>query len=108
FSVLLSITADAASVIETPRRAQRRTGSGLAGLNVLCIDNDRRILDAMRQLLENWGCGVETAGGSYDLDHLQPDHNPPDLVLADYHLDGEDGLDLIVALRARWQRNVPA
>jgi CheY-like chemotaxis protein len=33
----------------------------------------------------------------------------PDLVLADLHLDeGPDGLEVIDALRQRWQRPVPA
>jgi CheY-like chemotaxis protein len=33
----------------------------------------------------------------------------PDLVLADLHLDeGPDGLEVIEALRRRWQRGVPA
>jgi signal transduction histidine kinase len=108
FSVLLPLTSDESPAAETPRRAVRRTGTGLAGINVLCIDNDKRILDAMRQLLEGWGCVVETASGSEDLAQLRSQQEPPDMVLADYHLDGENGLDLIASCRARWRRSVPA
>jgi CheY-like chemotaxis protein len=32
----------------------------------------------------------------------------PDIILADYHLDGETGLDLIRKLRARFGEAVPA
>ncbi|TGR60026.1 ATP-binding protein, partial [Mesorhizobium sp. M2D.F.Ca.ET.223.01.1.1] len=47
FSVLLPIAAVAAPPRETGR-APARSASTLAGLNVLCIDNDARILDGMR------------------------------------------------------------
>ncbi len=107
FSVLLPIAGEApASAPE--QRAPSRIGAGLAGLNVLCIDNDARILDAMRQLLQGWGCVVETISGSGELSRLGPDHDPPDIVLADYHLDGENGLDLIASLRGRWRPGLPA
>jgi CheY-like chemotaxis protein len=62
----------------------------------------------MRLLLGGWGCRVETAAGSGDLFRHDADQAPPDLILADYHLDGETGLDLIVALRRRWGAAVPA
>ncbi|RWI14978.1 MAG: response regulator, partial [Mesorhizobium sp.] len=74
-------------------------------LNVLCIDNDARILDGMRLLLEGWGCSVETASGSQDLMH--PGAARPDVVLADYHLDGGTGLDAIARLRAAYGQDLP-
>ena len=36
--------------------------SSLAGLTICAIDNEPRILDGMRILLEGWGCTVVTAG----------------------------------------------
>jgi CheY-like chemotaxis protein len=64
---------------------------GLSGIRVLCIDNDPRILDGMRQLLEGWGCVVETIPASAEIDV----NNRPNIVLADYHLDRETGLEAI-------------
>jgi CheY-like chemotaxis protein len=99
FSVILPVAAVQAprpDAKDTPARAS----SSLAGLNVLCIDNDARILDGMRLLLEGWGCSVETASGSQDL--MRPGAAPPDIVLADYHLDGGTGLEAIAALRAAY------
>lgn len=101
FSVLLPTTqAEAPASLLTPKRP--RLTSGLTGLHVLCIDNDPRILDGMRALLEGWGCVVSVAASAVDAGPTMPD-----IILADYHLDGETGLDTINALRSRWG-DVPA
>ncbi|TPI49107.1 response regulator [Mesorhizobium sp. B2-9-1] len=104
FSVILPVAAVAAPPREAGK-APARSASTLAGLNVLCIDNDARILDGMRLLLEGWGCRVETASGSGDL--LKPGAPKPDLVLADYHLDGGTGLDAVATLRAAYGQDLP-
>ena len=74
---------------------------GLAdGLHVLCIDNDAAILDGMATLLGQWGVGVDLAGGIDDA-VAAASRRRPDLVLADYHLDGsENGLDALARVRA--------
>ena len=41
-----------------------RPGIALDGLAVFCIDNDPRIVDGMRLLLERWGCRVWTFPGA--------------------------------------------
>ncbi|MBN9064988.1 MAG: response regulator, partial [Rhizobiales bacterium] len=64
------------------------------------------IVEGMRLLLEGWGCAVRTASGSNVLD--EPFSTEPDVILADYHLDGEDGLELIARLRSRHGRDIPA
>jgi signal transduction histidine kinase len=106
FSVILPVTHEApqAAIVEsTP-------GSGpvcaLSGLSVLCIDNDPRIVEGMRLLLEGWGCAVRTASGSTVLD--EQSSAEPDVILADYHLDGENGLELIARLRSRYGQDMPA
>ncbi|TIW44699.1 MAG: response regulator, partial [Mesorhizobium sp.] len=106
FSVILPVAA-----AQEPRRvvtakAPVRTAASLAGLRVLCIDNDARILDGMRLLLEGWGCSVDTFAGTGDLEGSVT--HRPDIVLADYHLDGETGLDAIVKLRAIHGQDMPA
>ena len=77
----------------------------LTGLSVFAIDNDARILDGMRLLLEGWGCHVTTFSGSAG---LLRESQAPDLVLVDYHLDGETGLDVVRRLRARHGDALPA
>ncbi len=61
----------------------------------------------MRQLLEGWGCKVSTFSGSKALASRGPGQ-APDIILADYHLDGETGLDLIRSLRMRYGGSTPA
>jgi Na+/proline symporter/signal transduction histidine kinase len=102
FSVILPISAEPITVLETKLRLPAQTSLG--GLRVLCIDNDPRILESMRLLLEGWGCRVETVHGSGELASV----TQPDLILADYHLDGERGLDLIRKLRTLWGERTAA
>ena len=71
----------------------------LAGLRVLCLDNDREILDGMEALLTRWGVDVrvaETVAAALDAARQER----PDVLVADYHLHDElDGLGALVALR---------
>lgn len=82
---------------------------GLAGLSILCVDNEPNILDGMKTLLGGWGCEVITARDcNMAHDMLRARAGPPDALLADYHLDTGNGLDLIVQLRWKFGRHLPA
>lgn len=76
---------------------------------VLCIDNEHSILEGMTHLLDGWSCTVVTATDTAAaLAVLDEAGRAPDLLVADYHLDGSDtGLKSIAAVRARWG-DVPA
>jgi len=79
----------------------------LIGLRVLCIDNDREILDGMSALLGRWGVVAMTAATVDDALALLAAQ--PDVALVDYHLhDRLDGLGVIDALRAQSGRILPA
>ncbi|MES0216279.1 hybrid sensor histidine kinase/response regulator [Mesorhizobium sp. C280B] len=106
FSVLLPVVAVQAPRREAEAKPPARAAASLAGLHVLCIDNDARILDGMRLLLEGWGCSVDTLSGAEDFD--RSGMHRPDLVLADYHLDNRTGLELIAQLRAIHGEDLPA
>lgn len=80
----------------------------LNNLSVLCIDNDQSILAGMRSLLEQWGCRVTTAADLGQALSGWSEPEAPDLVLADFHLDNETGLDVLEALRYHWQKPIPA
>ncbi len=77
---------------------------------VLCLDNEAQVREAMAALLGGWGCNVATAASQDEaLDAVARAGRLPDLLLADLHLDeGADGLDVVVALRQAWGRNVQA
>jgi len=85
-----------------PTRADDR----LHGLKVLALDNEPRVLEGMRILLQKWGCEVTTASGMAAA--LAGLGAIPDVVIADYHLDDETGLVAITALRERLGFMVPA
>ncbi len=72
----------------------------LNGLRVIAIDNEPRVLDSMRTLLGKWGCRVATAHGLADArEALARLDGAPDAIIADFHLDDEDGLAVVAALR---------
>ena len=80
----------------------------LANVPVLCIDNEEAIRAGMRSLLEQWGCRVETAANLRQcLGHWR-DPQPPAIILADYHLDKETGVDVLEALSVHWQTELKA
>jgi signal transduction histidine kinase/CheY-like chemotaxis protein len=87
----------------------REPASNLSGLRILCVDNERAILDAMEGLLGGWGCDVRSARSLKDIDKDRLLVGwLPDLVLMDYHLDQTSGLDAIEWLRHNVGGHLPA
>ncbi len=108
FSVILPV-ATAGSTGQEARPGQGlRSAAALDGLNVACIDNDQRILEGMRLLLEGWGCNVATYSGLRAIEIGGLVEAAPDVILADYHLDSDTGLDAIARLRALHGQEIPA
>jgi CheY-like chemotaxis protein len=98
----------------TPTRTSRRDAPDvdrqqLAGIGVLCIDNDLTILDGMETLLAGWGCRVATAT---DLESaikaISEGGTAPDALLVDFHLDEGNGIAAVDALRLRLRADLPA
>jgi CheY-like chemotaxis protein len=79
-------------------------------LRVLVIEDDDFSLEAMRELLESWGCivwGASTVAQARVL--VQKDIHSVDVIVSDYRLGhGDDGISAIASLRALCQRNIPA
>ena len=88
----------------------RKAATGqLAGTVVLCIDNDRTILDGMQTLLGGWGCRVLKAADLAEaLAAIGSSGLEPDGLLVDYHLDGGNGLGAITELRRRYGHDLAA
>jgi len=78
----------------------------LAGLRVLCVDNDKEILDGMNALLGRWHVHVITANTVDSA--LQQLAQQPEVVLVDYHLhDRLDGLATLLSLNRAAGRRLP-
>ncbi|MFV0645146.1 MAG: PAS-domain containing protein, partial [Sphingomonadaceae bacterium] len=89
---------DAAPMMITPLTDRHDLISPTSGpLNVLVVDNDRRIVDASCLLLGKMG---HHPVGAHSIDEALPHAHKIDAVIADYRLDhGDDGVRLIHALR---------
>jgi signal transduction histidine kinase len=83
-------------------------GEPIDGLKVLAIDNEPRVLEGLRVLLTRWGCVVATAHGLEEATAALDAFGPPDVIIADYHLDSGDGVAAIRSLRERSGRSTPA
>ncbi len=83
---------------------------GLAGTQVLVIDNEPAVLESMKLLLECWGCSViASPDEQMAVEYLKQTDVLPAAVLADYHLDNErTGLQAIDAIRKLLGKPLPA
>ncbi|HEX2510385.1 MAG TPA: NahK/ErcS family hybrid sensor histidine kinase/response regulator [Microvirga sp.] len=93
----------------TPLEQPRAPATPLAGLKVLAVDNEPAILEGMRLLLTGWGCqAIVAADLKGALQAIRGTGVEPEAVVADYHLDEGDGLDVIRSLRWTLKADMPA
>jgi Na+/proline symporter/signal transduction histidine kinase/CheY-like chemotaxis protein len=98
------------SEMEQPRPFVTRPVSygDLRGAIVLCVDNDRTILDGMKTLLSSWQCPVIAAMDSASgIEQLKAARVTPDIIISDYHLDREDGCEAIRLIEAACNADIP-
>ncbi len=90
-----------------PKPANKKVFSH-TGLKVLVIDDELDILGAVDILLSEWQCSVQTA---HDVDaatvHIKAGFLP-DILIVDYHLHTQSGLDAIADVRAIAKTDIPA
>lgn len=105
FAIEIDIAAAAATTVD--EKTADPIAAPLSGLAVLAIDNEPAILDGLRILLSGWGCDVATAA---DLTEARKSFRKrePDIILADYHLDNGNGIELVRRLRHRFRASPPA
>jgi histidine kinase len=65
------------------------------------------VRDAVRALLEHWGCRVFTAGSAADGAQLAAVSTAPDLLILDYHFGERTGPEILRELCERWSANPP-
>ncbi len=100
--------APALAAIQRAETATAAAVAALSGTVVLCVDNERRILDGMETLLSGWGCRVLTAAsGGEAVEAARAAGAVPDVILADYHLDEGDGVAAVEAIRAALGADIP-
>lgn len=106
FSILLP-RAESRSLTAAPPAPAPIQGP-IAGCVALCIDNEPAVLEGMETLLAGWGCKVLTASsGNGALDEVSRATVIPDIILADYRLDNETGLEAVTRLREAIRADIP-
>ncbi|WP_366935648.1 NahK/ErcS family hybrid sensor histidine kinase/response regulator [Aestuariivirga sp.] len=109
FAVDVAVAAERLRVTAVPKPRKAQPPALAAAVRVLVIDNERPILEGMEMLLTGWGNIVHTATGLEEaLAALAAADGKVDMILADYHLNNEDGISVIRALRTRARRPIPA
>ncbi len=89
---------------DVPKLAISR--SQLSNLNVVCIDNEVEILNALKTLLSNWGInGIYVETSQDALLEIEQRNIIPDAIIVDYHLNFENGVFAIEKIR--WQIEHP-
>ncbi|MBT4492675.1 MAG: response regulator, partial [Gammaproteobacteria bacterium] len=108
FSVTLDrVTAATMASVQQPVKATMELDE-LEDLTVVFIDDDPTVRSAMRDLLTDWGCRVSAVAGRVEaMATIEELDCPPDLILCDYHLHGESGLDVLTALHSTIGYTVP-
>ncbi|GAB3100525.1 hybrid sensor histidine kinase/response regulator [Lysobacter terrae] len=98
-------TAFAVTVPSVPAQAREPAAASsprarLPGLHVLIVDNEPIAMDALRRVLEGWGCRVSAAARETEAATAIHD-DPADAWLFDYHLDDDTGVALHERLKER-------
>ncbi len=102
FSIALQAASPAQIAAHRPTDAGLPAPGDITGLQVMLIDDNSNVREAVRELLASWGCVVRVATSLAEAQHLLQAHGAPDVILSDFHLGAaENGIDCIAALRAQ-------
>lgn len=110
FSIELPVVQAAADVAVQSHRQRTNQSSAEMDLIVMLVENDPGVLFAMTQKLESWGASVLACTSTAEAMALIAEIGmSPDIILADYQLDGGDtGLVTIRELRRKSGFDIPA
>jgi Na+/proline symporter/signal transduction histidine kinase/CheY-like chemotaxis protein len=109
FSLMVPLAGQRELEAKSPVQSGTGEVSILDGLVVLCVDNERDILDGMQMLLERWGCIVMLAENLQQATKQIRENGAPGLALVDYHLSEQsNGLDVLNHLQKLLQESLPA
>ena len=85
------------------------TNNVLNGMHIACIDNEPTIIEGMNTLLSTWGAKVIATTNISDLINTCKNlDNAPDVIIADYHLENDNGMRAIKKIRKIYGKTIPA
>lgn len=110
----LEIPSTSQSDVDTFKNTKTKTscnehqGNPLQGSTILVVDDNNSVLDAMRALLENWGCTIlvaDSVGASVKI--AKTIDGSIDAIIADYRLRGNTtGVEAIDAVNRQLKKKV--
>jgi two-component system, sensor histidine kinase len=109
FSVDVPLGREELAPVESAPRVEVPT-TGFAGKAIVVVDDEEVILTAMKAMLKGWNCEVLARSSTSDvLEGLGELSRYPDLIIADYRLQGgETGIQAIQRIRSELGQPVPA
>jgi Na+/proline symporter/signal transduction histidine kinase/ActR/RegA family two-component response regulator len=108
FGISVPVAAVQTGARGEPERKLEAMPAPLKDALVLVVDNEAAIVRGMETLLSNWGARVISAMDADAALNAAASGRQPDVIVADYHIEREDGLELIEAIRRKLGRQVPA
>jgi len=109
FHLLINCSVNQISETTNESKPMAPAQSLLSGTKVLCVDNERQIIEAMGLLLNRWGCNVVTTQNENQIDNIISTEFIPDILIVDYQLDqGKTGLQFVDKVRQKTGNNIPA
>ncbi len=108
FSVTVPRGEAAAAEAEPPQPLEIM-GGNLGGALLVVIDDERAVLEGMREVLQQWGCRPLLAGSAEEaLAQLAAAAQRPAVVIADYRLRaGETGIAAIECIQSKYGADIP-
>ncbi len=79
-----------------------------SGLRVWCVDDHPQVRRSTVAALNAWACEVRDFADAADLRAAAAQDRPPELLLMDFRIGDDNGLQLLYELDRLWQRRVPA
>ena len=108
---VFAVCVKAADASDAPAGEEREADPApLAGLCIVAIDDDAQVREALESQLRSWDCVPVVERSAKDaIAKLRAARKFPQIIIADYHLDGDDlGTDAVAALRASFGEGAPA
>ncbi|RDS79208.1 response regulator [Dyella monticola] len=103
FSVTVPWLSDAPDAdVPSPCITTNEEDPVLHGRRVWCIDDSDQALQAIDALLRRWGCQPTLINDPHQCLYMARRNPAPELLLLDYHLGAETGMDLLGRLTQYW------
>ena len=72
------------------------------------IEDDETIRTSLEKILQSWQCRVDSCASAEDVQQLlSQKHSCPDIIIADYQMINETGIELVQLIQANYQQTIP-